>query len=483
MLAGYNNSPKHRTQHYEEQPQLRGNATGSVREQVQRDSPIIAELRTNVIIKDEFTLVRDLSLHLAARYTRPDSAIMVQVDHSVCLALGGNFDPCYILNVTTGPSQMGPVMNKRNAALIQSFMADILSVPPERGIVKFQPVPEENFAYNGTTLLGEIERRAKQRESFHGVPRAISHASKRNLPSLRKSTSKLDVDTKLHDPATPEAKLTEQRTGESKPAEPKTLTTMRPKTPLSPSESKRMSATLPPGVSATILSPEGIFELPAIEMERKRPTSGYRQTSSGSNGLRMNPVTQSTPDLKRKSSPGKSRPLSTDSMQLKEKRKSNSHTHSRSNPQTALLPPTPQRSIVPSSKNDRPHSFLKTEYSKSGHRHSRSSNLNRISAPMPMREKPMRMLGVRDSYIESLMGKPHLVKGFASEQTIVEKPSQELLGQGPTANEAKRRSTMTATPKIPEPPMIPEDTKSVKSAKTGKRKSFMSAFKRNVVAA
>ena len=54
---------------------------------------------------------------------------MIKVDHSACLALGGNFDPCYILNIQALPSQLGASTNKRNAALIQSFMADILSVP------------------------------------------------------------------------------------------------------------------------------------------------------------------------------------------------------------------------------------------------------------------------------------------------------------------------------------------------------------------
>lgn len=71
---------------------------------------------------------------------------MVKVDHSACLAMGGTFDPCYSLTLTAVPSEMGPSMNKRNAMLIQSFLADILSVSSDRGIVKFQPIEECNFA-------------------------------------------------------------------------------------------------------------------------------------------------------------------------------------------------------------------------------------------------------------------------------------------------------------------------------------------------
>lgn len=53
MLANYNNSSKQRTQYYEEQFQYKDNANSNVRERVQRESPVIAELRTNVIVCGE----------------------------------------------------------------------------------------------------------------------------------------------------------------------------------------------------------------------------------------------------------------------------------------------------------------------------------------------------------------------------------------------------------------------------------------------
>lgn len=480
MLATNNTPIKRRSQAYDDHKEA---VPPSVRDKVLRDSPVIAELRTNVIIKDEFTLVRDLSHHLAARYARSDSAIMIQVDHSVCLALGGTFDPCYILNLTTGPSQMGPIMNRRNAALIQSFLADILGVPAERGVVKFQPSPEENFAYNGTTLLGEIERREKQHEKQNGYRRSVEYASKKTAPSPKKSTPKMDVEAKKIERAVQEVRPEELKSAGYKSVEPKTLSSMRPKTPTTESESKRKSGSLPLGVSATILSPGGIYELPAMDMERVHSASGQRQTS-GSNGLRMNPVSQSETEIASKSSPAKPKSRSSEILKVKEKRKSNSHLLSRSDSQSAPPPPPIQRSAKSSPKHERPHSFLKNEYtSPTQHNPPRSSNINRMSAPIAMREKPMRMLGVRETYIESLMSKPHLAKVFAPDQTISEEQTQGMLDQEPTANTAKRRSTMTATPKIPEPTMTSHssDSKSVKSAKTGKRKSFMAAFKRNVV--
>lgn len=49
MTAAQNGS-KQRTQYYEDQLQYKENAHGSTRERVQRDSPVVAELRTNVIV-------------------------------------------------------------------------------------------------------------------------------------------------------------------------------------------------------------------------------------------------------------------------------------------------------------------------------------------------------------------------------------------------------------------------------------------------
>jgi len=121
---------------------------------------------------------------------------MINVDHSSCLALGGTFDPCYILTLSVVPSQMQATTNKRNAALIQSFMADILSVPPERGIVKFVPIPEENFACNGNTLFGEIERLEQQQlSSNNGVKRAMTDVRK-SMPAFKSKNSipKFDTD-------------------------------------------------------------------------------------------------------------------------------------------------------------------------------------------------------------------------------------------------------------------------------------------------
>lgn len=109
-------------------------------------------------MREEHTLLTSLSNILSTRYQRPESSIFVTLKHSACFIVAGTFEPAYIMTITALPSQMQPVTNKRNASLLQNYMATTeLYVEPERGIIKFVPLAEENFATNGKTVAGEIE--------------------------------------------------------------------------------------------------------------------------------------------------------------------------------------------------------------------------------------------------------------------------------------------------------------------------------------
>ena len=181
----YTDTSRRKSGHYDAQDVT----TAQTKDRAQRHTPVFAELKTNVIIKDEFTLVTDLTSQLAQRYSRPNSCIMVQVSHSACLAMGSTFDPCYNLTINSVTSQMGPTMNKRNAALIQGFMADILSVPAERGIIKFSSIPEENLAIGGTTVQADTEKAEKERgrtktTGDNGNRRSMIVEKKSSMPLL-----------------------------------------------------------------------------------------------------------------------------------------------------------------------------------------------------------------------------------------------------------------------------------------------------------
>ena len=91
------------------------------------------------------------------------------------------------MTITALQSQLQPVTNKRNAALIQKAMEDALGVVPDRGLIKFMPIAEENLATNGKTVAGEIEdlERATS-EDNSSIRRTLSRSKKRHsTKSLR----------------------------------------------------------------------------------------------------------------------------------------------------------------------------------------------------------------------------------------------------------------------------------------------------------
>jgi len=63
MASQYNSASKHRAQYYEDQFRYKDNEAGSVKERVQRESPVVAELKTNVIVR--------LHLHHIANRANP----------------------------------------------------------------------------------------------------------------------------------------------------------------------------------------------------------------------------------------------------------------------------------------------------------------------------------------------------------------------------------------------------------------------------
>ncbi|KAK5110488.1 hypothetical protein LTR62_005840 [Meristemomyces frigidus] len=439
-----------------------GEPGNSSRERMQKASPVIAELRSNVIIKDEFTLVTDLSYHLAQRYLKPDSSIMIKVDHSACLALGGTFDPCYILTITTLPSEMGPTLNKRNASLIQAFMADILSVSPDRGIIKFQPIEEANYAMNGTTMLGQVEKLDRnQDEVDSGTARRASRKSV-SSPYSRSQTTKSDSEMKP-----PSVTKLGALTNGTTPIETK---------------QRSNSVTPPTGTSSPM-----VFELSGTDTER--PTTSHGESYTAANGLRMNGI--SNEDLSA-SRPFGERPKTI----AGQSPHGSSRDVSRANPM-----PKPQRQSSYQAQSKRSSMILEetkkpniptSARPKSEHRPSTGSVLKSdISSPRPI---PTSSLTPKATYLDNVpptttttTGRPATATSIINTNNKIdpkidaraaEKNREADHNKDTAANTAKRRSVVTATPRMPAPPPIPEDKK-VSSARVGKRKSFLSAFRRN----
>ena len=149
----------------------------------------------------------DLSYILSSRYQRPETSIIITLSHSMCMLFGGNFDPAYSVTITALGSQLQPVTNKRNAALLAKALQESLGVSPERGLIKFTPIAEENMATDSRTVTGMIEELEKVMSEGPGLQRTLSMKSKRrhSMKSLRgmKTASQLPTHNEMLSPTPP----------------------------------------------------------------------------------------------------------------------------------------------------------------------------------------------------------------------------------------------------------------------------------------
>ena len=108
---------------------------------------------------------------------------MVMASTEVAILIGGNSEPAYHLTVTALPSEIAATKNKRSAHLIQDFMQESLGIKSKRGVVRFDPIAEENLATNGVTALQEIEQLQRNSVEDEGVLRAFSRQTRRSKKS------------------------------------------------------------------------------------------------------------------------------------------------------------------------------------------------------------------------------------------------------------------------------------------------------------
>ncbi|KAH7001873.1 Tautomerase/MIF superfamily [Ilyonectria destructans] len=184
---------------------------------VRSEAIVLAELKTNVVVHDEFTFVKELSQHLAVRYHRPVSSIVVTLHHSACIFFGGCCDPAYILTVEALSSLVQTATNKRNVVLLQQHMEQAIGVPASRGYVRFVPMLEECSGWKGKTVAGEIteagghprvgmENPVRRSKTSKGSPseKSTSPRDKSVSPKARPSIAdgpRVHIGTLLPDPS------------------------------------------------------------------------------------------------------------------------------------------------------------------------------------------------------------------------------------------------------------------------------------------
>ncbi|KAI1125209.1 Tautomerase/MIF [Nemania abortiva] len=173
---------------------------------VLNEAMVIAELKTNVIINDEFAFITDLAYHLSNRYQRPMSSIIITLHHGICMLFGSTFEPAYILTIHALPSLLQPATNRRNANLIQQHLHETLGVVSTRGHVRFEATPEDNVAIGGKTVAAEIESLSRENvDRKVGVLRKPSKSGRGIMKSVKslgnfKSHSMIDLSENVPTP-------------------------------------------------------------------------------------------------------------------------------------------------------------------------------------------------------------------------------------------------------------------------------------------
>ncbi|KAK4904233.1 hypothetical protein LTR49_026278 [Elasticomyces elasticus] len=301
---------------------------------------------------------------------------------------------------------------------MQSFLADTLGVSSDRGIIKFEPNEEADYAMDGTTILDQMEKLQRH----HGgscctaVQQAVMGASRRGMPSLnKKSAPKLytDVEALNGTPTTNGITPVEGR--------------------------QRSDSVKPPPLSIL----RNVFELPALENEQPL-TAGEDAQFTTVNGLRKNGI-------------------------IKEDLLSSRPTGERPRTVAAF---TPHQGILIS--HDLKTSSMIQDEPKEG-------NIP-ISPELTQSLRPLTTSVIRPSEMKSNGSKPSAPLGQSTVNTYLDgvstttRPKTGQLvdpkidvraagknrqvnnqGKDTTASTAKRRSTANATPRMPLPPSIPDE--------------------------
>ncbi|KAL0635265.1 hypothetical protein Q9L58_005750 [Maublancomyces gigas] len=168
---------------------------------VPASSGVWVELRTNVILENEFEFAKSLSELIAKRFGKPEDSVCVSIDHSACIIMGGTFEGSYMLTITA-LTMISPTCNKRNAALISDWVNSNLGVAATRGYIRFVDPGAANYAIGGVTMLDLMEKEELVRTGStdkSGVIRDKSLKASMSRHRSKKDQSNYDKSAPLPD--------------------------------------------------------------------------------------------------------------------------------------------------------------------------------------------------------------------------------------------------------------------------------------------
>lgn len=148
-------------------------------------------------VNGAFAFISDFSFNLAQTFQRPESSIMVILDDNAHLILGSSDEPAYLATVSALPCMIGPVTNLRHTILIQDAIKETIGIPVNRGVVKFECIPEENFGTNGTTLRDEINKLERVSTEENSAIKNFSRTMSRKIKTNSSRASAVTAQTNL----------------------------------------------------------------------------------------------------------------------------------------------------------------------------------------------------------------------------------------------------------------------------------------------
>lgn len=158
----------------------------------------------------------DLTFRLAQIYQRPETSMMVTIQQGACLHFGNSSLPAYLMKVFGHPYIIAPITNLRNTILIQRALDEFLDIAPSRGVIIYTPVPEENYAIDGVTIMGEIVRRSQESQNEGvGIFKTITRSMSRKLKSNSSNSAPLSVTTTSSQPRKAESQEAAPDTGKN----------------------------------------------------------------------------------------------------------------------------------------------------------------------------------------------------------------------------------------------------------------------------
>ncbi|KAI1908879.1 hypothetical protein LOZ12_005073 [Ophidiomyces ophidiicola] len=165
----------------------------SSRNRVNQDSIIVVEIKTNLELEDAPKVISDMTFNFAQILQRPESSMMIVLDDSTLLRFGATAEPAYLMKVSALSQMIAPMMNMRHTALMQAAMAEILDIPKDRGVIKFESISEENFATNGSTIKDEIQQLDRASHEDTGLIKTLSQSmTRKNKSSVKKPSTPVE---------------------------------------------------------------------------------------------------------------------------------------------------------------------------------------------------------------------------------------------------------------------------------------------------